>query len=542
MDYYVRRVIAAVCSLSAASILLIARLYILSTDTGGALQVLSGQYTRKNTFAERNGFVYDTNGKLVSHEECGAIAAVNPAADADKSRIIGFLTDNSNSDLDELVEIYSKRAPFTVKLDRLPEGVIPEGVYVYPNYLERDDGICRHILGYRNADGEGMSGIYKSFDSYLDSVSGRLSYKYTANALGGVMDADLFYIEDTGYTSRDGLVLTIDSVLQQRVDQICDEGMDMGAVIVCELSSGNILALSSRPVYDEKKAGQYLHSERGEFINRAFSLYTPGSVFKAVVAAAALEKDEELYMFEYECTGECDVSGKAFKCHSKEGHGVQTMKEAFANSCNTYFINLLDKTGFEYVLAVCGRMGLGEANVIDGFYVKPANMPVPGKSYPDAYKANFAFGQGDLLLSAVDVMKLYSSCATGEKRDLSLIKGFYGASKEQDVFFDAKPAKRVLSDNTVDKMRKMMYSCVSDGTGKAASVRGISVGGKTATAQSGQIKDGKEVLHKWFAGVFPIENPEYAIVVLCDGNGKNAKDSKEIFALCAESVAELYGN
>jgi len=542
LDYYVRRVIAAVCSLSAASIMLIVRLYFLSSDTGGALEVLSGQYTRKNTFAERNGFVYDTNGSLLSHEEYGAIAAVNPAADTDKSRIIGFLTDNSSNDFDELVEIFSQREPFTVKLDRVPDSIPPDGVYVYPNYLKRDDGICRHILGYRNADGEGMSGIYKSFDSYLDSVSGSLSYKYTANALGGVMDEDSFYIEDTGYVSREGLVLTIDSALQQKVDKICDEGMDMGAVIVCELSSGNILALSSRPLYDGENAGEYLNSDRGEFINRAFSLYTPGSVFKAVVAAAALEKDEKLYMLEYECTGECDVSGKTFKCHNKEGHGVQTMKEAFANSCNTYFIKLLDKTGFEYVLAVCSRMGLGEASIIDGFYVKPANMPVPGKSYPDAYKANFAFGQGELLLSAVDVMRLYSICSTGEQRDLSLVKGFYGASKEQDVFFDAKPSKKILSDNTVDKMRQMMYNCVIDGTGKAAAVKGINVGGKTATAQSGQMKDDKEVLHKWFAGAFPIENPKYAVVVLCDGNGKNGKDPKEIFALCAESIAEIYDN
>ena len=110
------------------------------------------------------------------------------------------------------------------------------------------------------------------------------------------------------------------------------------------------------------------------------------------------------------------------------------------------------------------------------------------------------------------------------------------------VSFKGKDARRILSEGTVLKMRELMKECITSGTGKEASVKGISVGGKTATAQSGQIKNGTEVLHKWFAGVFPIDEPRYAIAVLCDGNGENNASPKKIFGLCAECVAEIYDN
>lgn len=536
---YKRRIVIAVCSIFVICIMLIVRLYTLAMGQNPALEVLSGQYTRKNTVLRRDGFVYDTRGELLSHKHDGAVVIVKPVAKADRNRVVGYLSDFSGYGFEELLEKYNKMIPFTLKLESIPEKTPPEGVYIYPSYALSENSFCRHILGFRNSDGKGVSGILSCYGDTLEGYSGSISYKYTANARGGVLEGGSFYIEDRNYSTKGGIVLTLDGKLQSEVDGICDRYMDMGAVVISEISTGNILALSSRPLYNRDDVASSLASERGELINRAFSLYTPGSVFKAVVAAAALEKDERLYEFEYECTGECDVSGKIFRCHEKNGHGVQTMKAAFANSCNTYFINLLQETGFEYVLTLCNRMGLGNPYSVDGLYVDGANMPDYGKAYPDAYKANFAFGQGELLMSCMDVLNIYSVCASGYGRDFSLVKGI---SDMEAVSFKGKDARRILSEGTVLKMRELMKECVTSGTGKEASVKGISVGGKTATAQSGQIKNGTEVLHKWFAGVFPIDEPRYAIAVLCDGNGENNASPKKIFGLCAECVAEIYDN
>ena len=539
VDYYVRRVKFLLCSFAFAAIFLVIRLYGLATGDNEALEVLSGQYTRSALVAEHGGFIYDRNSKLLSHENDGAVAIVNPVGVLDRNRAVGYLTDISEYSFEELLSKLDRGTPFTVKTELVPNANIPQGIYVFPLYKNADNSFCRHLLGYRNSDGEGVCGVYKSCEDILNGCAGSILYKYTADAMGAALRGSPFYVEDRTYTDANGVILTVDKDIQKSVDAICDRYMDMGAVIISEISTGNILALSSRPLYERDDVAASLDSERGELINRAFSSYTPGSVFKAVVAAAALEKDESMYELEYECTGECDVSGKIFRCHEKEGHGVQTMKEAFANSCNTYFINLLHKTGFEYVLTFCNIIGLGNPYSIDGLYVGEAGMPDYTKVYPDAYKANFAFGQGELLLSCVDVLNIYSVCASGYKRDFSLVNGI---SEGGTVFFEAKDAERILSDCTVFKMREMMKECVTNGTGKEASVNGISIGGKTATAQSGQIKGGTEMLHKWFAGVFPIDDPRYAIVVLCDGNGENNASPKKIFALCAESVAEIYDN
>ena len=539
LNLYIKRVVAAGCFIFIMCVMLIARLYFLSTDSNTALEVLSGQYTRKDTVAQRNGFIYDANGNLFSHINDGKIIIVKPNAKSDRNTVVGYLADCSGYEFDNILEKYNKLVPFTMQVQNAPERTPPEGVYIYPSYSLQKNSICRHLLGFNNSDGKGVDGIYKIYEKTIDEYSGSLSYKYTANAQGGILDGGSFYVEDRGYTDEGGIMLTVDGDLQRKVDEICDKYMDMGAVVISELSTGNILALSSRPLYDRDNVASCLDSDHGELINRAFSRYTPGSVFKAIIAAASLEKDEKLYNFEYECTGKCNVSGKEFKCHKTDGHGVQTMKQGFANSCNTYFINLLFETGFEYTLTFCNKIGLGNSHVIDGFLVNGACIPDPVKKYPDAYKANFAFGQGNLMLSCIDVLNIYSVCSTGFIRDFTVIKGICTDLKNPDIIFEPKKAQRVISDSTVLKMREMMRECVTNGTGQNAAVSCVEAGGKTATAQSGQYKNGKEVLHKWFAGVFPIDKPEYAVTVLCDGNGERDGNAQKIFSLCSKSVIDI---
>lgn len=520
-------------ALAAAALGLVFRLRTLSLGENKSQEVLSGQYMRRNTAAERTGFVYSRDGKLLSHSICGAAAIVNPSSTGEKNDAIAFLSENSSLTFDGIFEKYRYGEPFVVSLDEIPSEKPPKGIYVYPIYGKADNALCRHLLGFFNADGDGVDGIYAKIGSVTSDFSGSVSYVYAADARGGTLGS--LTVEDFGYSDDSGIILTIDCEIQRAVDEICNEKMQMGAVLVSDISTGELLAVASRPLYDSENASESLDSENGEFINRALSAYTPGSVFKTFVAAAALEKDTALADFEYECTGGCDVSGQLFGCHKKDGHGVQNLKTAYANSCNAYFINLADEIGFEYICEMCSRLGLGTENPIDGLYVRPASVPDVSVKYPDAYRANISFGQGDLLISPADMHRAYSACVSGYLCDLSVIKGFRTGGN--DDIFPLKSRKRVISEYTSKKICEMMSECVENGTGGKAKSELVNVGGKTATAQSGQYKNGEEILHRWFSGVFPIENPKYAVTVLCDGNGENASPA-EIFSDCVGAVLQ----
>lgn len=540
-----RRIVISVCSIYLICIALGIRLYILSANENEAMRVLSGQYTRRNVVAQKSAFVYDTKMNLLSHKNNGGLIIVNPKGIINKNKGIGYISDNSEYSFEELLAKVNSGVPFTVKIDEIPDGDVPNGLYVYPLYTTADNGLCRHILGYQSPDGAGKDGIYKIFDGFMRNNSGELSYKYTSGATGGVIDGGSFLTEDNNYTNNSGIMLTINAELQKELDEICDNALDMGGAAISELSTGRIIGLSSRPLYDSADINACLDSDRGELINRVFSGYTPGSVFKGVICAAALEKDESLYDFTYECKGSCMVSGRVFNCHERNGHGLIDMKEAFGFSCNTYFINLLEQTGFDYTLTICKKMGLGDSTALDGFLVKGGSIPDMGENHSDRYRANFSIGQGDLLLSCIDALNIYSICSTGFKVEPSLVRGIVedngDGSEIECILFEEKERVRVLSHGTVMKMNEMLRFCVTDGTGGIAQGKSVNVSGKTATAQSGQRKKGKELLHLWFAGVFPSEQPKYVAVVLCDGNAEKPQNPKEIFSRIADSTVRICG-
>ena len=542
-----RRASVVFVLLLAASAFFIVRLWELAMYDNTAKTVLSGQYTRSASAARHTGFVYDKNGALLSHAEAGAVALVNPCGRCDKDAAAEFLLHNSRLTPDEILAKINGTVPFSVTLSTYPGEHAPSGVYVYPRYEENTGTLCRHLLGYRGSDGSGKDGIYRRYDSFLSGV-GTLSYRYMADAKGQQMTSEVFSVINNGYTDKSGVVLTVDKHLQELLDAVCDDYIDMGAAVLCDLSDNSVAALASRPFYAADDVASVLDSARGELINRAFLLYTPGSVFKTVVAAAALEEAPSLYDFTCECTGSITVSGKVFHCHKHSGHGVQNMKEGFANSCNVYFLALAEKTGLDAICAMAQKLGLGEAHSLGGLYIPAAKLPDTANARIPAYVANACIGQGDVMVSPVDLASVYAACVTGFRRDLTLVKGLWEESDSTSLsegsapkgkllrFCDTIPVK-VLSDATVKRLRDMMCACVRLGTGWQASAAPLSVGGKTATAQTGQYKDGKEVLNRFFAGFFPAEEPQYVLVILCDGNGDNQAVPAKIFAEFVGMVA-----
>ena len=527
-----KRLIFVYAAFLAATALITLRFYRIADHHSRAQNVLAGQYTRRLEVTARKGAICDRNGILLSERADGFRTVVNP-----KSIPVEKYTDAAEAisgaggeAASYYVEKLYRGEPFCADTRRRVDA---EYGACYPLYRARNDAFLCHVLGYRNRDGKGMTGLMGTYDEYLsETTASSVSVRYEADATGAVMDGGFFALSDDRYNENDGMTLTIDEKIQKITEDLCDETLDRGAVVVTDPQSGEILALCSRPSYLPSEVASYLDSDRGELLNRALSGFTPGSVFKTAVAATALEENPASLSRTYTCKGFIDVGGTVIHCHNRNGHGTLTLREAFAQSCNPYFIDLGLSLGKEAIESTAYKMGLFRHA---GVSLLPCDKGVfPAETLYSAELANLSVGQGDMLLSPVEVCSMISTAVTGKYRKPSLVKSLSNGGMLARYEKDGEAA---LKDETVTALKSLLVSCVADGTGYRAA-GDISCGGKTATAQSGQKKDGKEVIHSWFAGYFPAEEPKYTVCVLCDGNGKNEVHPSLIFKMLAERLSE----
>ncbi len=537
--YYQKRVCVLYCIVLFLVFVLCARLYSLSTpDSNRAMEVLEGQYTGKISVAERSGFVYDRNCELLSHKKTGCVALVNPAECKDAKRLSTVLSGCSKVlSMSQIYERISNGVPFTMSVSEEGSAKIlkagENGVYVYTLYEENTD-IASHFLGYTDADGKGVTGLRRHFNDLLSKqLFGKAEARFETNAKRQSLSP--FTLDDETYKGYDGIVTTIDKDLQSFCDGL-GEKIGKGAVAVCERNSGEILALSSFPSYDAQKLHTYLDSDKGELVNRVTSSFTPGSVFKIVVAAAALESDESLWDYEYTCTGQTEVDEAVFRCHKKSGHGVQRLADAFANSCNTYFISLAQRIGIEKIAETARKIGLDESTRAD-FLGESESFFMDENNQTPGYLANISFGQGDLCLSPLDMLKVVTWTTLGYNTPLSVIKGEIADGKR--INSDKKEKERVFSKNTCEKILLMMEKCVNEGTGMGAKVDNVFCAGKTATAQTGRFdEEGVEYVHKWFCGVCKTEKSDVAVCVLLESESEENASPAVIFSEICKFLCE----
>ena len=195
------------------------------------------------------------------------------------------------------------------------------------------------------------------------------------------------------------LQLTIDYHIQRAVEEVMDELGIEGAVVVLDAESGEVAAMASRPNYAQGNVGDYLDGQRGELLNKAFQQYNLGSIFKTVVAAAALE-DTLINPFDtVNCPGYIEMGELHIKCSSYDigGHGDVDMFGAYAKSCNTFFIEIGQRVGGERIIEMAERFGLGEIVGLNPLEEQPGLIPSDRKLYKSDV-CNISIGQGILWL------------------------------------------------------------------------------------------------------------------------------------------------
>ena len=544
------------------------RLYTIAvSDFGQILPALNTQHTRRLNIAERRGFIFDRYGEIIAGHGVFYATLIDPSKIGLSLEL--YQIPESIYSVAEILEGISTLSDTDI-LQRLRNGVpfVIQTHEALNNYYSRSFRMYKrstdnspaalHIIGYIDRDRQGVTGIEAVYNSFLINSGARVSAAWEADALGRSLRGMPIIITDYGYyyynyNERAGLTLSLDWGLQKKVEQIADAGLNRGAIVVACVESGEILASTSRPVFSLDNLEYYIDSDNGEFINRAFGAFTPGSIFKTVVAAAALELAPDYYReWKYYCRGYINVFGQIFRCHRRWGHGLLDMIDAYANSCNPYFIELALHLGYDIIHETAQTFGIGEFGMLDGLRVNRGNIPNLSNP-PPAFVANAAIGQDALLITPLEATRIFAAVANGGiMPELSLVNSFTFPREQETVDLRNTNSRRVFSERTAAYMQEMARAVVDTGTGVRAAPKHGTSAGKTSSAESGQFREitndygeviREQIVHSWFAGFYPacIEIdmiPRYAITVIAEGGLNDDVHSTEIFREIANYLGE----
>jgi penicillin-binding protein 2 len=378
--------------------------------------------------------------------------------------------------------------------------------------------------GYKTKDLVGFGGVEERYDYYLRQEDGGLSVE---------VDHQGRFIRTLGYKpgeqGRD-LQLTLD----RRIQRIVEDSFDgKGGVIVMDASTGAVVAMASKPsffpsVFIKKQRAtmaELFSSSSAPMVNRAISAsYPPGSVFKLLVACAGLETGKINSRTEFGCPGFLMIGRRQFKCW--DTHGTQDLLNAIAHSCDVFFYHTGLNTGPQAIHDYAVKFGFAKPTGIELPYEATGFIPNPlwrrfsqFRQWYDGDTANMAIGQGELLVSPLQICRMVAVFANGGKLVTPyLIKAIDNAEVWRQHM---RITDLHLKLPVVQAVRKGMRKAVESGTCSALVSLPVSVAGKTGTAQV----SGKEFdTHAWFAGFFPYDKPQYAICVFLEkgGHGSSA--------------------
>lgn len=479
---------------------------------------------RSVVLAEQRGEIYDRNmKKLVNRKSENTVVAlpVEKSAEILENYI-------SKEEYDSLLESIEKREIFVCQCDFREENDFVKVAEKYKRYT--DDGFCCHVVGYTNtADNRGVYGLEKSFDKFLTEDENKLIFEYNRSGNNDFLAGGKNGFVSQNYNSKKGIQLTIDYDVQRIAENAMRlYGIEKGAVVVMSAESGEIMAMASAPEFNQNDIASELDDENSPLVNRALSSYSVGSVFKLVVAAAAIEAGED--DFESYCSGSLKIGTTTFSCSNGIAHGKTTLENAFAHSCNTYFIRLALKTGGEKILRMAENLGFGKAfSLAEGFYVSPGNLP--DSISTDGMLANLSFGQGGLLATPLQIASCYSAAVNGGTFvEPKLVMSLVGTEGEETIADENRYKYRALSPDDSEKLKNLLINNFTEGTCVPAKPEGCTAGGKTSTAQTGWIDEkGEEILHSWFSGFAECGDEVYTITVFKENGVSGSMDCGPVF-------------
>jgi penicillin-binding protein 2 len=431
--------------------------------------------------------------------------------------------------------------------------------------------LAAHLLGYvgeiseqqlgdpryqkfKLGDFIGQSGIEKVFNSILAGNDG--GKQVEVNAQG----RELRVLGEQEPEPGLNLVLTIDSRLQLVAEKLLED--KTGALVALDPRNGKVLCLVSRPAFDPNKFAigisqaewnKILADLNDPLQNRVIqSQYPPGSVFKIVVATAALEEgviDEDTTL---SCNGVFHLGRWSYDCWKWGGHGQLNLHQALVHSCNVFFYQLGNQLGIENIARWAHIMGLGRATGIALPNEKIGLVPTPqwklksiGEKWQPGETITISIGQGYLSVTPIQLANLVSAVANGGilYKPWIVDRILTSSGQAKRIYHPEVLAKLPASASTLQAVRRGLYGVVNEqGTGARAYVAGLDIAGKTGTAQVVRKEavdktDQQEVPvelkdHAWFVAFAPVNDAEIALAILVEHGGQGG-------SACAPIAREL---
>lgn len=486
-------------------------------------------WSRNIPFQPNRGEIMDRNGVKLATNISAPTVYVVPRQIKDPAKTAEKLAAVLNMSKEKAYKHVTKRT----SIERIPEGrkishekakeiraLDLKGVYIgedskrhYPfgSYLS-------HVLGFAGIDNQGLMGLELYYNKELSGDKG--SVKFYANAKGERMSD----MADDYEPPIDGLdlKLTIDSRVQTIIERELDiaeakYNPDGLIAIAMNPNNGEILGMSSRPDFDPAN----FRNVSPEIYNRnlpVWSTYEPGSTFKIITLAAALEEGKvDLHEDHFHDPGFVKVGGARLRCWKKGGHGSQSFLEVVQNSCNPGFVELGDRLGKETLFKYIKGFGFGQKTGID--------LQGEGKGIlfnldrvGPVEQATTAFGQGVSVTPIQQVAAVAAAVNGGTLYTPYIAKELIDPATGEVVMEKSPVAKRkIISEETSKKLREALESVVAQGTGKNAFVDSYRIGGKTGTAQ--KAKDGKYLENNHivsFIGFAPADDPQIVVYIAVD--------------------------
>ncbi|MBS3984650.1 MAG: stage V sporulation protein D [Selenomonadales bacterium] len=372
--------------------------------------------------------------------------------------------------------------------------------------------LASHVLGFAGRDGQGLDGVELTYDSILRGTAGKVRTP-TDNKGNPLPNAYPEYVPPVDGRS---IVLTIDEVIQHIVERELDIAMakhqaQAALAVAMNPRTGEILAMANRPTYDPNRFNLYpVELRRNAAVSDSFE---PGSTFKLVTAAAALNEDLVRETDRFYCPGYVVVAGVRLSCWRTRGHGSLNFSQVMDLSCNPGFVNVGQKLGQEALFRYIAEFGFGRRTGVD----------LPGEATGIMFRqvgpvelATTSFGQGPAVTPLQQVVAISAIANDGRRmrpRLVNQIKDNHGNGVET---FAPEEVARPVTAETARRLQALLESAVVHGSGRNAFIEGYRVAGKTGTAQVPRPGGGyfPDRYIASFIGFAPADDPQVALLVM----------------------------
>lgn len=496
------------------------------------------QWTREGTVYARRGNILDTNGQTLVMSATAYIVSVEPGKVQDVQAFARAISPILGLSEEKVAEKASQRGKSSVTLKRqvsretadqlrqLKQSKDAETAAAASALLFDEDvrrvylrgAFLTQTLGLVNVDGVGQSGLEQQYETLLRGEAGR-SMRSVDGKARPIYDSGNLYIEpQDGSTIR----LTIDATIQEIVEKAMRECYEVNKAqavhaLVMDVYTGAVLAMCSKPDYDPNDPPrEQLDALQSLMRIRLISdSYEPGSTFKILTAAAALDSGVTTPEDGFYCSGKIKVDGDTIKCWGSP-HKAETMAQALQNSCNPVFVELALRMGAQRFYQYLHAFGLGSKTNID-LQGEESGILIPVNSVKNVDLARIGFGQS---VAVTPIQLLTAACSVlngGRLMRPYLLKE--AVSQDGTVLYRTSPkvVSTPISEETSLTMRKLLEDVVAVGGAKNARISGYRIGGKTGTAQV--YKDGRIVRNVHigsFLGFAPADDPRIALLVIVD--------------------------